>query len=630
MAINIGTINSPTNIDTTNLVSLCCYMRRVLPMCIDDELSMLELYNKMICWAKYATEFDETIAKEWDDFKNAFDADLSNTITDILNQWLADGTLSSMISVFVIDTMDNALDFGFQPSTHFKTQGYHSVGDGGDGVYHVVEDSALTENKGTIVKLSNGYFAVIDNPNNMNLQQFGCYGDGTHDDTISIQNALNSCDVMNGVEGKNYLISSVIEIPYGHSFDGKGCTITAGNSFSANGIGYIDNYIAILMPERPNNYGDEKKGFAKKVKNFTLINESSAQITGIYLGHKGSYTTEQTSTVNFSSSSYVLENISIQDFYRGVNLRECWDTTFKDIRCNNCQICIDNTGQSVNNKFINCVLNSEYRDNSIGFHSTIIAASPIQVESQGLTFTQCNIFNCAQSIVADRGFEIIFMNCIIDLASENAIVLSNLANSYKFIGCFIAGGSPVILLNYTDAYQRQLMFSGCSLNGVNEQTMMQINNTLGVIITGCAITGLINGTTNSFVLLDGNISNSNPVIQNVPHLGMTNTLNNQVITNEAALQQYTRDDQTAEFLFNQLFNKWSSFTTKMSMQVDDVLNAGNSAFWFDANAQNNPAEGYNGIGFSVQIGAQGFVIVMANNTLYVNYKLSTWRGWTQK
>lgn len=89
---------SPAVIDCNNLCNLCNFMKHVLPTSIDDELSMLELYNKMVKWAEVAIQFDEQICAEWDSFQTKFDANIEDTVRDILNQWLLDGTITDIIN----------------------------------------------------------------------------------------------------------------------------------------------------------------------------------------------------------------------------------------------------------------------------------------------------------------------------------------------------------------------------------------------------------------------------------------------------------------------------------------------------------------------------------------------------
>lgn len=106
-------------IDCNNLCNLCNFMKRVLPTAIDEELSELELFNKMVKWAKVAIQFDEQICAEWDSFQTKFDANIEDTVRDILNQWLLDGTLKDIIQNDIfnelnVDSMHKKLSSGGQ------------------------------------------------------------------------------------------------------------------------------------------------------------------------------------------------------------------------------------------------------------------------------------------------------------------------------------------------------------------------------------------------------------------------------------------------------------------------------------------------------------------------------------
>lgn len=120
---------------------------------------------------------------------------------------------------------------------HVKTKGYYEANDGGHGEYVIVNDNTLVDDGGTIHVLSNGLRAVLIIENDtINVKQFGAYGDGTHDDSNAIQNAVNLGNVI--LSKGNYYISSTINIPTNRIFDGGDCTIIPNSNiyaFTING-----------------------------------------------------------------------------------------------------------------------------------------------------------------------------------------------------------------------------------------------------------------------------------------------------------------------------------------------------------------------------------------------------------
>ena len=71
------------------------------------------------------------------------------------------------------------------------TLGYYTANDGGNGEYRIVSGTH-TDDGGSYHKLENNLFAeLVINNGEINVKQFGAYGDGSHDDTNIIQNVIN-------------------------------------------------------------------------------------------------------------------------------------------------------------------------------------------------------------------------------------------------------------------------------------------------------------------------------------------------------------------------------------------------------------------------------------------------------
>lgn len=84
------------------------------------------------------------------------------------------------------------LDDNIQVGDTCVTLGYYEVNDGGSGTYKIVDDSSLEDDGGSVHELNNGLKAkLIIKDNQINVKQFGVYGDGEHDDTNAIQNAID-------------------------------------------------------------------------------------------------------------------------------------------------------------------------------------------------------------------------------------------------------------------------------------------------------------------------------------------------------------------------------------------------------------------------------------------------------
>ena len=87
------------------------------------------------------------------------------------------------------DTVDDMInDTTLKEGMHAKTKGYYNVNDGGASEYHI---TATESNSDYQEELDNGLYAtlIVENKE-VNVKQFGAYGDNTHDDTQAIQKAL--------------------------------------------------------------------------------------------------------------------------------------------------------------------------------------------------------------------------------------------------------------------------------------------------------------------------------------------------------------------------------------------------------------------------------------------------------
>lgn len=127
---------------------------------------------------------------------------------------------------------------------HVKTKGYYESNDGGNGEYIIVDDDTLVDNGGTIHVLSNELRAVLIIENNtILLEQFGAYGDNTHDDSNVINNALSLANTKNYevVGNKEYLINNTININYDNL------------NIKFNKINYTGEGYAIYLKGKDNN-----------------------------------------------------------------------------------------------------------------------------------------------------------------------------------------------------------------------------------------------------------------------------------------------------------------------------------------------------------------------------------------
>lgn len=92
------------------------------------------------------------------------------------------------------DTISNMKsDTTLKAGMYVKTKGYYSVNDGGNAEYYITDTESLTLYQEV---LENELYATLIINENVNLKQYGAYGNGIHDDTTAFNNAISNTSVI--------------------------------------------------------------------------------------------------------------------------------------------------------------------------------------------------------------------------------------------------------------------------------------------------------------------------------------------------------------------------------------------------------------------------------------------------
>lgn len=176
--------------------------------------------------------------------------DIQQTVTDILDQWKADGTLADIIAgyvtpttIFTYDSVEQMVaDEARKEDDYMITYGYFNIGDGGSAYYKVVERDTNPNSK-EYIPLRNNLYAQYIPQNNVYVDQFGI-GVNTASNYEAIQFAIDYAynhDLPCHFTNKQYIISSSLTLK--GSIIGNECYIndqsTSQNTFVNNT--YIEN-----------------------------------------------------------------------------------------------------------------------------------------------------------------------------------------------------------------------------------------------------------------------------------------------------------------------------------------------------------------------------------------------------
>lgn len=95
-------------------------------------------------------------------------------------------------SEFVYENVDAMIhDTSLTPAMEVQTKGYYVEGIG-SGIYFITDESK-TADGGMVIALDNGLFACLKtDEQTVDVTQYGAYADGVHNDSVAIENALNS------------------------------------------------------------------------------------------------------------------------------------------------------------------------------------------------------------------------------------------------------------------------------------------------------------------------------------------------------------------------------------------------------------------------------------------------------
>ena len=208
------------------------------------------------------------------------------------------------------------------------------------------------------------------------------------------------------------------------------------------------------------------------------VNNSTKLTTGIYIGVSDRRTIpDNTSSINSSLRSGEFRNIDISQFDVGLNLSECWASTFDFVSALACRNPLLINGQSVNCTFSKCQLNSAL---CAGYTSSVADSVVVMIDNytnygpsenkvgrpEGITFNQCGIYQAEIGVLVHGVLHCTFDQCIIDLHNTSAFKGVSAAG-VELVDCYLASdnGATVDLVATGTANDLSITIRDCQFMG---------------------------------------------------------------------------------------------------------------------------------------------------------------------
>lgn len=247
------------------------------------------------------------------------------------------------------------------------TLGYYEPNDGGGGVYIIRQKKESdVDDGGSILVLDNGNVAELLIDWAVNVKQFGAKGDGTHDDSIPMVNALSSTKQKNNIlyiPGGTYYIASKLNI---------------GANTHVYGAGINKTILHLIAPL-------DITGFSNKISDITIDSDVQNEYAVIV--------------------TYISENSGIYNML--INAENClkiqqsWYATIHDIQLKpkgGIGLNINATGKGG----VNC-LNMHGIYINGGMHSvTITRDQDVTTHSECINLINCTFENCASTSIINN------------------------------------------------------------------------------------------------------------------------------------------------------------------------------------------------------------------------------------
>lgn len=437
------------------------YLAKVIPLAFDESMS----YYEQVCSFKHylLNEVMPTInnnAEAVVELQNYFSTlNVQDEIDNKLDEMYENGQLENIISEYIQLSTTYAYDTinDMKSSTNLingsfaKTNGYHSLSDGGSAYYKIRTVTNLdTIDDMFIIRLNDeNLVAELIYSNELNIKQIGAYGDNDHDDTIYFQTAIDKM----GINGGNIIIPDTEYKLLGS------ITVTPNNklvNLIGEGKPVIDTYLETgyvfdCTTTSPN--------YIKiTFNNFTIRNLSNSQTVSCF-------------NIMRCTELKVFDNVMIRNYYNNINIQNCWSLIFNKLSSvGSINSGFESTDVCNSFNFISCIFtnNNNYNINLVG---------------RAHSFTQCDL-----SSYLTTGYSY-FHNC----------------SGLSFNGCYYEEQN--INKGFTISNSRGVSFNGCYFecrSNVENYKLFDLSYGYGVTFNGCEFRSFSTISESSYLLYIAN------------------------------------------------------------------------------------------------------------------------------
>ncbi|MBR2705054.1 MAG: hypothetical protein IKE91_06270 [Clostridia bacterium] len=205
------------------LIWLTKYLQdKVIPAVNQNAAAVEELQGLFVDLQDYVNHYFDNLNVQQEINNKLDEMAESGQLTDIIAQYLGLAGMITFNNVAEMKAANNLVN-----GSKCCTLGYYSANDGGKALYKIrtITNDDVIDESTIIAVYDNTLIAELILEDSMAPEQFGCYGDGTHDDTTKFQIALNKQVNLELKNGKTYLLTTNIDLPQYTHINGNGATI---------------------------------------------------------------------------------------------------------------------------------------------------------------------------------------------------------------------------------------------------------------------------------------------------------------------------------------------------------------------------------------------------------------------